>query len=170
MLNNAKLKETLSKKMTPKTSEPLQLHTNAVAEGTETDLILPSLTVVLTFTLSLDKAQSQMKRIQEMIRALGLQPTVQHQTVPVLAGVSQPVPKPGPATTAPASIQAPFKHTASLTPMTDKQKRMIFALTAKKALESEQVEELLIKQVGHNRGSDLTKTEASSLINTLLAM
>ena len=171
MLNNAKLKDTLSQIMTAKTAEPIQLHPMAAAERTGTELTLPSLTVVLSFSLSFDEAQSQMKRIQEMVRDLGIQPTIQHQPAPALAGLPQAASKPGSlATSAPVRIQTPFKHAASPAPMTDKQKRMIFALTAKKAVEAEQVEELLIKQVGHKRGSDLTKTEASSLISTLLAM
>lgn len=54
--------------------------------------------------------------------------------------------------------------------MSSKQQGMIFALVAKKKLTPEQVEALLMKQVGHVCRSELTKKEASSLINTLLAM
>ena len=72
MLNNAKLKDTLSQIMTAKTAEPIQLHPMAAAERTGTELTLPSLTVVLSFSLSFDEAQSQMKRIQEMVRDLGI--------------------------------------------------------------------------------------------------
>ena len=54
--------------------------------------------------------------------------------------------------------------------MSPKQKNMILALVAKKKLTPDQVESLLMKQIGHARGSDLTKLEASSFINMLLAM
>lgn len=148
MLNNAKLKDTLSQIMTAKTAEPIQLHPMAAAEM---DWYRVDLTVAdgrSVFSLSFDEAQSQMKRIQEMVRDLGIQPTIQHQPAPALAGLPQAASKPGSrATSAPVRIQTPFKHAASPAPMTDKQKRMIFARFAKKALEAEQVEELLIKQV-----------------------
>ena len=54
--------------------------------------------------------------------------------------------------------------------MSPKQKNMILALVAKKKLTPDQVESLLMQQIGHARGSDLTKLEASSFINMLLAM
>ena len=171
MLNNTKLKKTLSQKVTAKTAESVQHHPKAFAERTGTELILPSLTIVLTFSLSLDEAQSQMRRIQEMVKALGLQPTVQQQPAPSLAGLPQPVPKPAPlSTTIPARLQTPFKHAASPAPMTDKQKRMIFAMIARKNLSPESVSDILEREFGHQDGARLTKTEASKLIGDLLAM
>ena len=62
-------------------------------------------------------------------------------------------------------------HSASAsTLMTPKQKGMIIALVSKKKLAPEQVESLLLANVGHTRETELTKQEASSLIGTLLAL
>ena len=64
----------------------------------------------------------------------------------------------------------PSRSSTGTAPMSPKQKNMILALVAKKKLTPDQVESLLMKQIGHARGSDLTKLEASSFINMLLAM
>ena len=175
MLNNAKLKETLFQKVTATTADPVQNRNTGVAERTAEEMILPSLTVVLTFSLPLDEAQFQMKRIQELVRSLGLQPTVQPQPGPAMAGVPQSapqsVPKPDPVpTTAAARIQTQVKHTASPALMTDKQKKMIFALIARKKLSPESVSDILERDFGHQDGARLTKTEASKLIDRLMAM
>ena len=171
MLNNVKLKETLSQKVTANTTESTHAPTTSNSEPSGSEPMLPSLSVVLTFSLSLAEAPSQMKRIQEMFRILGLQPAVQQQPAPLPLKLSQSLQKPAslPSTTL-ARGQASAKNAASTAPMTYKQKRMIFALVAKKKLTPDQVESLLMKQIGHVRGSDLTKLEASSFINMLLAM
>lgn len=169
MLNNAKLKEVLSQKMTVNTADPVQLHPMTVAERAGTELIRPSLTVVLTFSLSLDEAPSQMKRIQEMISDLRLQPNVQHPTAPVVTSMPpeakparvQPIP--------PVSSQVPAKPVASAARMTDKQKRMIFALIARKNLSPESVSEILESEFGHSDGARLSKPEASRLIDLLMS-
>ena len=54
--------------------------------------------------------------------------------------------------------------------MTDKQKRMIFAMIARKNLSPESVSDILEREFGHQDGARLTKTEASKLIGDLLAM
>ena len=171
MLNNVKLKETLSQKVTANTAESTHAPTTSNSEPSGSEPMLPSLSVVLTFSLSLAEAPSQMKRIQEMFRILGLQPAVQQQPAPLPLKLSQSLQKPAslPSTTL-ARGQASAKNAASTAPMTDKQKRMIFALVAKKKLTPDQVESLLMNQSGHTHGSDLTKIEASSFIDTLLAM
>ena len=171
MLNNAKLKETLSQIITAKTAESNHFHPRTAAEQTSSGLILPSLTVVLTFSLSFDEAPSQMQRIQEMVRDLGLQPTVQQQPATLLAGVPQSALKPDPLpTTASARIQTQFKHAAPPTPMTDKQKKMIFALIARNKLSPESVSDILEREFGHQDGARVTKTEASKLIDRLMSM
>ena len=168
MLNNTKLKEILSQKMTVNTADPVKPQPMEVAERIGTELILPSLTVVLTFSLSLDEAPSQMKRIQEMIRNSGLQLTVQPPTAPVVTSLPsakqvavQPIP--------PVSSQVPAKPVASAARMTDKQKRMIFALIARKNLSPESVSEILESEFGHGDGARLSKPEASRLIDKLMA-
>lgn len=62
-------------------------------------------------------------------------------------------------------------HSASASNlMTPKQKGMIIALVSKKKLAPEQVESLLLANVGHTRETELTKQEASSMIGALLAV
>ena len=171
MLNNAKLKETLSQKVTANIAEPVHAPTNSTAEPAGSEPMLPSLSVVLTFSLSLAEAASQMTRIQEMVRMLGLQSAVQQQLTPLQLKSTQTAPKPDslkPNT--PARSQSSAKHTASTAMMTDKQKRMIFALIARKNLSPESVSDILEREFGHSDGARLTKPEASTLIGNLLAM
>ena len=171
MLNNTKLKETLSQKVTAKTAESVHTQTNSTAEPAGSEPMLPSLSVVLTFSLSLAEAASQMTRIQEMVRMLGLQSAVQQQLTPLQLKSTQTAPKPDslkPNT--PARSQSSAKHTASTAMMTDKQKRMIFALIARKNLSPESVSDILEREFGHSDGARLTKPEASTLIGNLLAM
>ena len=155
--------------MASQTAESRQLHPMALAERTGTELIRPSLTVVLTFSLSLDEAPSQMKRIQEMIRDLRLQPNVQPPTAPVVTSMP-PEAKPAPVQPIPpVSSQVPAKPVASAARMTDKQKRMIFALIARKNLSPESVSEILESEFSHSDGARLSKPEASRLIDLLMA-
>ena len=170
MLNNAKLKETLSQKVTANIAEPIHTPTNSTAEPAGSEPMLPSLSVVLTFSLSLDEASSQMKRIQEMVKMLGFQPAMK-QLTPLPLKSTQMAPKPDslqPNT--PARSQSSAKHIASTTMMSDKQKRMIFALIARKNLSPESVSDILEREFGHSDGARLTKPEASTLIGNLLAM
>ena len=168
MLNNPKLKETLSQKVITTTTGPVPHQPNTIAEHSMAWL-QPSLKVVLTFSLSLDDAQSQMKRIQEMIQSLGLKSTVQHASASSIANlplVSKPIPLPA---TAASRNQAPAKHTVAPEPMTDKQKKMIFSLIARKRLAPEDISDILEREFGHNDGVRLNRTEASKLIGLLLA-
>ena len=171
MLNNAKLKETLSQKVTANIAEPIHTPTNSTAELAGSEPMLPSLSVVLTFSLSLAEAASQMKRIQEMVRILGLQPAVQQQLTPLPLKSTQTAPKPASLRpTTPVRSQSSAKHTSSPAMMTDKQKRMIFALIARQNLSPESVSDILEREFGHSDGARLTKPEASTLIGNLLAM
>ena len=169
MLNNAKLKETLSQKVTAKTTEVIQVPAISIVEPSGNAFPLPSLSIVLTFSLSLDEAPSQMKRIQEMISDLRLQPNVQPPTAPVVTSMP-PEAKPAPVQPIPpVSSQVPAKPVASAARMTDKQKRMIFALIARKNLSPESVSEILESEFGHGDGARLSKPEASRLIDKLMA-
>ena len=168
MLNNAKLKETLSQKVTATAADPVQNRNTGVAERTAEEMLLPSLTVVLTFSLPLQDAPSQMKRISELVQSLGLLPMVQPPTGPVVTSV--PTAKPVPVQPIPpVSSQVPAKPVASAARMTDKQKRMIFALIARKNLSPESVSEILESEFGHGDGARLSKPEASRLIDKLMA-
>ena len=168
MFNNAKLKETLSQKVITTTTDQVLLQPKVSAEQTWARL-QPSLTVALTFSLSLDDAQSQMKQIQELVQSLGLKSTVQHTSGSSSASVplvSKSIPLPATAT---SRYQVPANHTVAPEPMTDKQKKMIFSLIARKKLASESVSDLLEREFGHNDGARLTKIEASRLIGLLMA-
>ena len=168
MLNTAKLKETLSQKVTATAADPVQNRNTGVAERTAEEMILPTFTVVLTFSLPLQDAPSHMKRISEMVQSLGLLPLVQSQSGPVVTSV--PTAKPVPVQPIPpVSSQVPAKPVASAARMTDKQKRMIFALIARKNLSPESVSEILESEFGHSDGARLTKPEASRLIDKLMA-
>lgn len=169
MLNNAKLKETLSQKVTANIAESIHTPTNSTAEPAGSEPMLPSLSVVLTFSLSLAEAASQMKRIQEMVRLLGLTPAVQPATAPVTVNVppvANPVPLPPNTMT---RSQTPAKLPASMAMMTDKQNRMIFALIARKNLSPESVSDIMEREFGHQDGANLTKLEASILIDRLMS-
>lgn len=169
MLNNAKLKETLSQKVTANIAEPIHTPTNFTAEPAGSEPMLPSLSVVLTFSLSLDEAASQMTRIQEMVRILGLQPAVQQQLTPLQLKSTQTAPKPDSLQPTTAARQSSAKHTASPAMMTDKQKRMIFALIARKNLSPESVSDILEREFGHSDGTKLTKVHASQFIDRLMS-
>ena len=170
MLNNAKLKETLSQKVTANAADPVQNRHTGVAERAAEKMVLPSLTIVLTFSLSLDEAPSQMKRIAELLQSLGLQSAVQQPAAPVAATVF-PASKPAPLRpTTPARSQSAAKPAASPETMTPKQKKMIFALIARKNLSPESVSDILEREFGHSDGARLTKSEASKLIDLLMAM
>ena len=169
MLNNAKLKETLSQKVTANISEPIHAPTNSTAEPSGSEPMLPSLSVVLTFSLSLDEASSQMKRIQEMVKMLGFQPAMKQLTPLPLKSTPMAPKLDSLQPNSPARSQSSAKHTASTAMMTDKQKRMIFALIARKNLSPESVSDILEREFGHSDGARLTKPEASRLINLLMA-
>ena len=169
MLNNAKLKETLSQKVTANIAEPIHAPTNSTAEPSGSEPMLPSLSVVLTFSLSLDEASSQMKRIQEMVKMLGFQPAMKQLTPLPLKSTPMAPKLDSLQPNSPARSQSSAKHTASTAMMTDKQKRMIFALIARKNLSPESVSDILEREFGHSDGARLTKPEASRLINLLMA-
>ena len=169
MLNNAKLMETLSNKVTATAADPVQNRNTGVAERTAEEMILPTFTVVLTFSLPLQDAPSHMKRISEMVQSLGLLPLVQSQSGPVVTNVPTAIPVQPVQTIPPVRSQVPAKPVASTARMTDKQKRMIFALIARKNLSPESVSEILEREFGHSDGARLTKPEASRLIDELMA-
>ena len=174
MLNNAKLKETLSQKVTATTADTVQNRNTGVAERTAEEMLLPSLTVVLTFSLSIQDAPSQMKRISEMVKSLGLLPMVQPQSGPVVTSVPKAIPVPVQPVQPvqpipPVRSQVPAKPITSTARMTDKQKRMIFALIARKNLSPESVSEILEREFGHSDGARLSKPEASRLIDLLMS-
>jgi hypothetical protein len=170
MLNNTKLKEILSQKMTANTTESTHAPTSSAAEPSGSDPMSPSLSVVLTFSLSLAEAPSQMKRIQELVKMLGLQSAVQQQLEPLPLKSSQTVPRSASLQpTTPARSQSLAKLPTSTAMMTDKQKRMIFTLIARKNLSPESVSDIMESEFGHTDETKLNKIEASKLIDKLMS-
>ena len=169
MLSSAKLKELLSQKVTATTTAPVPSPRTASPEPVTEQMVLPSLTVVLTFSLPLGEAPSQINRIADFIQSLGLQPAVQ-QSAALATATVPPASNPAPLQpTTPARSQPSAKPAASPEPMTPKQKKMIFALIARKNLSPESVSDILEREFGHSDGARLTKSEASRLIDLLMA-
>ena len=101
------------------------------------------------------------------------QPTATISPASVATPVSAPSAAPPstpvePVKTAPTKSPA-AKPAAAATPMTDRQRNMILTLIRQKQLPTDAVEALLVKLFGYNDGSKLTKTEASRLIDRLMA-
>ena len=171
MWNNAQLKETLSQKVTASAGEarpifPVSSH----QDETINSLTPPTLSIVLTFTVPLANLQVQLERIDKLIQSLGLASSVQYQAKPSLIKPPTPpvIPEPVRAT-ASSPVRVSAVPTSSSTAMTDKQKKMIFSLIARKKLASESVSDLLEHEFGHSDGARLTKIEASRLIGLLMA-
>ena len=171
MWNNAQLKETLSQKVTASAGEarpifPVSSH----QDETINSLTPPTLSIVLTFTVPLANLQVQLERIDKLIQSLGLASSVQYQAKPSLIKPPTPpvIPEPVRAT-ASSPIREAAVSTVTAVAMTEKQKKMIFALIAKKKLAPDDVGVLLEKEFGHADGARLTKGEASKLIGLLMA-
>ena len=52
--------------------------------------------------------------------------------------------------------------------MTDKQKKMLHALVAKKKLPADEITNIMEREFGHSDGARLTKIDASRLIGLLM--
>ena len=171
MWNNAQLKETLSQKVTASAGEarpifPVSSH----QDETINSLKPPALNIMLTFSVPLADLQGQIERIYSLIQSLGLASSVQYQAKPSLVKPPTPIVIPEPVrATASSPIRVSAVPTSSSTVMTDRQKKMIFAVIAKKKLAPDDVGVLLEKEFGHADGARLTKGEASKLIGLLMA-
>ena len=58
---------------------------------------------------------------------------------------------------------------ATAAAITDKQKKMLYALVAKKKLSADEITDIMEREFGHSDGAMLTKIEASKLITLLMA-
>ena len=171
MWNNAQLKETLSQKVTASAGEARPVFTASSRQDETIDsLTPPTLNIVLTFSVPLADLQGQIERIDRLIQSLGLASSVQYQAKPALVKPPTPTVIPEPVRATPSSpVRVSEVPTSSSTAMTDKQKKMIFSLIARKKLASESVSDLLEHEFGHSDGARLTKIEASRLIGLLMA-
>ena len=171
MLNNAKLKDTLSQKVTASAGEARPVFsTSSHQDETINSLTPPTLSIALTFTVPLANLQGQIERINRLIQSLGLVNSVQYQAKPSLIKPSTPtvLPEPVRATTS-SPVREAAVSTVTAVAMTEKQKKMIFSLIARKKLTPDDVGVLLEKEFGHADGARLTKAEASTLIGLLMA-
>ena len=170
MWNNAQLKEALNQKVTATAGETRPVFPASSHQDETTDSATPpTLNIVLTFSVPLADLPSQIERIHHLIQSLGLANGVQYQAKPSLVKPSTPTVLPAPVramTSAP--IRASSAPTSAAAAMTDKQKKMIFALIARKKLAPESVSDILEREFGHQDGAGLTKTEASRLIGLLM--
>lgn len=171
MWSNNALKETLCQKVTASADEarpvfPVSSH----QDETINSLTPPSLSIVLTFSLPFADLPSQIERIHRLIQSLGLARSVQYQAKPSLVKPPTPTVIPEPVrATASSPIQESAVSTATAAAMTDKQKKMLFALAAKKKVSADEIADIMEREFGHSDGARLTKIEASKLIGLLMA-
>ena len=170
MWNNAQLKETLSQKVTASAGEARPVFTASSRQDETIDsLTPPTLNIVLTFSVPLADLQGQIERIDRLIQSLGLASSVQYQPKPALIKPPTPpvIPEPVRATTS-SPIRESSVSNATAAAITDKQKKMLYALVAKKKLSADEIADIMEREVGHQDGARLTKAEASKLIGLLM--
>ena len=170
MWNNAQLKETLSQKVTASAGEARPVFTASSRQDETIDsLTPPTLSIVLTFTVPLANLQVQLERIDKLIQSLGLASSVQYQAKPSLIKPPTPpvIPEPVRATTS-SPVRESSVSNATAAAITDKQKKMLYALVSKKKLSADEIANIMEREVGHQDGARLTKAEASKLIGLLM--
>ena len=170
MWNNAQLKETLSQKVTASADEARPVFPASSRQDETIDsLTPPTLNIVLTFSVPLADLQGQIERIDRLIQSLGLASSVQYQPKPALIKPPTPpvIPEPVRATTS-SPIRESSVSNATAAAITDKQKKMLYALVSKKKLSADEIANIMEREVGHQDGARLTKAEASKLIGLLM--
>ena len=120
MLNNAQLKETLNQKLTTHADEARPIFTTSSRQDEPIDsLTLPTLNIVLTFSVPLADLQGQIERIYSLIQSLGLASSVQYQAKPSLVKPPTPIVIPEPVrATASSPIRVSAVPTSSSTAVT----------------------------------------------------
>ena len=171
MWNNAQLKETLNQKVTASAGETRpDFPASSRQDETIESVSPPALNIVLTFSVPLADLQSQIERIHRLIQPLGLASGVQYQAKPSLVKPPTPTVIPDPVRAkASEPIRVSAGQTSIATAMTDKQKKMLYALVSKKKLSADEIADIMEREFGHQDGAKLTKAEASKLIGLLLA-
>ena len=171
MWNNAQLKETLSQKVTASAGEARPVFTTSSRQDEPIDsLTPPTLNIMLTFSVPLADLQGQIERIYSLIQSLGLANSVQYQAKPSLVKPPTPTVMPAPVRAITSSpVRESSVSNATAAAITDKQKKMLYALVSKKKLSADEVADIMEREVGHQDGARLTKAEASKLIGQLMA-
>ena len=171
MWNNAQLKETLSQKVTASAGEARPGFPTSSHQDERIDRVTPpTLSIVLTFSVPLSDLQCQIERIGKLIQSLGLASSIQYQAKPPLVRLPTPtvISEPVRATTS-SPVRESAVSTVTAAAMTDKQKKMLFALAAKKKLCADEITNIMEREFGHSDGAKITKTEASKLITLLMS-
>lgn len=172
MLNNAQpLKSVLAQKVAQQDVRQGPMSTEGILPPKWTPSPdMPVLSLVFTLSLPLGDALPQLERIQQLLRALGLQGNVQSKVSPPQdIARKQSVQSQKPCISGPQPSNKPPVTSVQPLPMTDRQKRMIYALVGKKRLSDAAVCEVMEQEFGHQDGARLTKSEASKLIDHLMA-
>ena len=170
MWNNAQLKETLSQKVTASADEARPVFPASSRQDEPIDsLTPPTLNIMLTFSVPLADLQGQIERIYSLIQSLGLANSVQYQAKPSLVKPPTPTVMPAPVRAITSSpVRESSVSNATAAAITDKQKKMLYALVSKKKLSADEIANIMEREVGHQDGARLTKAEASKLIGLLM--
>ena len=151
-------------------------------ETGRTIAVLPPMTVTLSmnFTLPLDGGQLPLEQIQSLIRKISghassvrnvvVQPSATTEVTESGGQVSAGSPAKAEQVVPTPATARKTTSVVSQMPMTEKQRAMIISMTARKKLRAEAVEAIIQREFGHADGTALTKTEASRLIDRLMAI
>ena len=172
MLNNAQpLKSVLAQKVAQQDVRQGPMPTEVILTPKWTPSPdMPVLSLVFTLSLPLGDALPQLERVQQLLQALQLQEKVQSRVSPTQdIARKQTIQPEKPRLSSSQPSNKPPAASVQPLPMTDRQKRMIYALVGKKRLSDAAVCEVLEQEFGHQDGARLTKSEASKLIDRLMA-
>ena len=187
-MTTAELKDALTQKMARQNTVQGIPAASEAKPDTRVEHAVPTLTVSFNFTFPAESISSSLEQIQTMMAtiasqvvppasvypAMGLSGRPQ-TSGPVLVQAVSPATKPEqqpqpPLSPSPQSGQQRQQRSSTGNmPMTDKQRAMILALTAKRKMSAEVVQALLQQEFGHSDGAKLTKVQASKLIDKLMA-
>ena len=166
MLNNAKLKETLSLKATAISAVPDQSVTTRVVPS---DLPASSATPVfinLSIQLTGQHAEKLLSHLQALFDSVSpasnrdSEQSSSHIVKTARTSKSEAKLSALPSANPPVASKGEFA--------TEKQRTMMRSLISRKRISADKFEALMMQQVGHLREVNLTKREASMLIDSLL--
>ena len=192
MMNNAALKEKLSAKIASQTGNAVTTpEVNAVQGFTAPSLPSMALNLVLTIPVSVADASVQIERILRLLVAAAPQCSAQYHLLPAIATASPPSSQAVQHTESTAAIQTnataasnvqasggkvtvptmpgqskPAHGWPQLEPSTDKQQQLLQRLAISQRLSAGTIKQLLINKFGVESGAQLSKKQASELINS----
>ena len=186
-MTTAELKDALTQKMARQNTVQCISAASESKPDTRVELAVPTLTVSFNFTFPAESISTSLEQMQTMMATIASQlvpPASVHPAMglsgrpqtsgPVLvqavSSATKPEQQPQPPLSPPpqSGQQQQQKPPTGNTLMTDKQRAMILALTAKRKMSADAVQELLQQEFGHGDGARLTKAQASKLIDKLM--